>query len=80
MAVRCISSIARLRKYVKFQWGRTGNFLPKGASRLGWQEKVCRVTSRYGTPYHRGESINQTWVVKGLECVKRGKISHSTIL
>jgi hypothetical protein len=34
MAVRCISSIPRLRKYVKFREGRGGYFLPKGASRI----------------------------------------------
>src|SRR2546430_2380707 len=34
MAVRCISSIARLRTYVKLQWGREGYFLPKGASQV----------------------------------------------
>lgn len=35
MAVRCISSIPRLHKYLKFRWGRGGHFLPKGASRSG---------------------------------------------
>jgi len=34
MAVRYISSIACLRTYVKFQWGRGGYFLSKGAFRM----------------------------------------------
>jgi hypothetical protein len=34
MAVRCISSIPWLRKYVKFHWIKVGTFLPKGATRL----------------------------------------------
>src|SRR5437867_7884016 len=40
MAVRCNSSIPRLRTYGKCRWGRGECFLPKGASRLAGDIKA----------------------------------------
>ncbi len=34
MTVKCNSSIPRLRKYLKFRWGRGRGFLLKGATRF----------------------------------------------
>ena len=76
MAARCISSIAWLRKYVKFRWGRGGHFLPKSATRfvrdINTVGVLKKMYSKGATRQARSPTL--TRILRQYQGVKRNKL------